>query len=196
MALGSLMTRKQFIQSLIIVMRCHALEFPSKPRRSTHPYPCKDSLIYLLSPWKIIALLFFQIRHKVNSELVLCPSRSLAETNPPSHFVQSKQLVVGRYICSMLPLTPPYLFHVKVSLYLKITVYYYFPYNLIFLIVRQGSVCSHLLYLESLMCEVYFSCPPTYSLWFHHKLLHHSLITTLSLVFRCCHIFIYLVRRS
>lgn len=107
MALGSLMTRKQFIQSLIIVMRCHALEFPSKPRRSTHPYPCKDSLIYLLSPWKIIALLCFQIRHKVNSELVLCPSRSLAETNPPSHFVQSKQLVVGRYICSMLPLTPP-----------------------------------------------------------------------------------------
>lgn len=110
MALGSLMTRKQFIQSLIIVMRCHALEFPSKPRRSTHPYPCKDSLIYLLSPWKIIALLCFQIRHKVNSELVLCPSRSLAETNPPSRFVQSKQLVVGRYICSMLPLTLPYLF--------------------------------------------------------------------------------------
>lgn len=195
MALGSLMTRKQFIQSLIIVMRCHALEFPSKPRRSTHPYPCKDSLIYLLSPWKIIALLFFQIRHKVNSELVLCPSRSLAETNPPSHFVQSKQLVVGRYICSMLPLTLPYLFSRERFFIFEDYCILLFSIQSDFLDC-QTRICSHLLYLESLMCEVYFSCPPTYSLWFHHKLLHHSLITTLSLVFRCCHIFIYLVRRS
>lgn len=195
MALGSLMTRKQFIQSLIIVMRCHALEFPSKPRRSTHPYPCKDSLIYLLSPWKIIALLFFQIRHKVNSELVLCPSRSLAETNPPSHFVQSKQLVVGRYICSMLPLTLPYLFSRERFFIFEDYCILLFSIQSDFLDC-QTRICSHLLYLESLMCEVYFSCPPTYSLWLHHKLLHHSLITTLSLVFRCCHIFIYLVRRS